>query len=647
MSSFRVVMSRGLLLTLTVCSLAITLFAFLGPPKDVLDTLPQAKSIYIKQEAALFLTRHTDLTASAVLQNETKTTVNLPHTWGTQMQLPVGHGWYEIQFIMDPDKPKPNAVYLPRAIMNAQAYLNGHWIGGHGSMEGNIARHWNKPYLFQFSPDLLNSRHNVLQIQVAGYSNYRSGLGRVWIGPSELLEPIHRKTHLWQAVGSFLTSLLAFGGGVLLLVFVQAFKEERVFLFFGLALVVFALRNVGYFSDWTLVSQPVWAMLVHNLHAWFACLFSIFMIQYMKLPWKGAVHCLWIYAVAATAVLTLTGHGLLLHNTVWWLAPLVPIMLLLGCLLLIQAWKNNSVEASLIAGSAVLFISLSLRDMAIMVERLPNESQLLSQYSGLLLFVAASYILLSRYKHLLEKLSTSNGDLHRELEKREQQLFTQFELIRKIEQQRVQDEERKRIMQDIHDGVGSSLVSALNLSDTRPLEPKEMREVLQECLDDLRMAVDSLDPQSEDLLALLGNFRWRYERRLKASGVTLNWRVKEIPTLQGYSSRDLFDLLRIVQEVFANSLKHAKADSIELKIHVDPDQEHIYLHIVDNGVGMPANSIVRGRGLAHMAIRAKSLGIELYTGSGPNQTGFGVYVRIPLIRQRSAVLDPQRPASAA
>ncbi len=626
---------------------ALSVFVVPEALKKAIHASPGTKSMYIENQASLYMTLQTGLSASDVLQSESKTTVSLPHTWGTQMQQPVGHGWYEINFILDPEKPKPNAVYLPRAIMNANAYVNGHWIGGHGAMDGDIARHWNKPYLFQFSPDLLNSRHNVLQIQVAGYSNYRSGLGRVWIGPSELLEPLHSKARLWQVTGSFLASLLAFGGGVLILIFAQAFKQERVFLFFGLALVVFALRNVGYFSDWAPFSQSVWAMLVHNLHAWFACLFSIFMIQYMKLPWKGAVLGLWIYALAATAVLTLTGHGLLLHNTVWWLAPLVPITMLLACMLLIRAWKNNSMEASLIAGSAIVFVSLSLRDMAIMVDRLPNESLLLSQYSGLFLFATASYILLSRYKHLLEKLSASNEELHRELEKREQQLFAQFELIRKIEEQRVQDEERKRIMQDIHDGVGSSLVSALNLSDTRPLEPDEMREVLQECLDDLRMAIDSLDPQSEDLLALLGNFRWRYERRLKASGVSLKWRVKEIPALQGYSSRDLFDLLRIVQEVFANSLKHSKADRIELSVQVDPDLKHIYLHIVDNGVGMPENSIVRGRGLAHMGIRAKSLAIELYTGFGPGKTGFGVYMRIPLVRQRSATLNPQRPASAA
>ncbi|HEX4857334.1 MAG TPA: ATP-binding protein, partial [Limnobacter sp.] len=221
-----------------------------------------------------------------------------------------------------------------------------------------------------------------------------------------------------------------------------------------------------------------------------------------------------------------------------------------------------------------------------------------------------------------------------ELAIREQQLFRQFSMLRKVEQQRVQDDERRRIMQDIHDGVGSSLVSALNLGETRPLSQDEMRNVLQECLDDLRMAIDSLDPQSNDLLALLGNFRWRYERRLQASGVNLSWVVEEIPRLEGYSSRDLFDLLRIVQEVFANILKHSRASQIELLVRWDPDGEQVLLNISDNGVGMPSNLLGRGRGLSHMKIRAKAIQVEFHLGKNPAGNGVTAFISIPKTRKK-------------
>lgn len=133
----------------------------------------------------------------------------LPNSWDATQQDFEGQGWYQIEFQLDPDKPKPDALFMPKAIMNAHAYLNGHWIGGHGSLHSEITRHWNTPYLFQFSPALLSPNNNVLLIQVAGYKNYRSGLGRVWLGPSKVLEPLYASSYRWQVTGSMLATLVA------------------------------------------------------------------------------------------------------------------------------------------------------------------------------------------------------------------------------------------------------------------------------------------------------------------------------------------------------------------------------------------------------------------------------------------------------
>lgn len=474
----------------------------------------------------------------------------------------------------------------------------------------------------------------MLLIQVAGYKNYRSGLGRVWLGPSELLEPLYASSYRWQVTGSMLATLAAFVSGLMLLVFARVFREQEGFLFFSLAVIIFALRNTGYFLNWTPLPHAQWGQLVHSLHAWFACLYGLFLIQYMGLKWIWIRKALWVYAIGVTVLTFTTGSQEILQFTFWLLLPIIPVIFVLNLMLLGQSWQRKNFEGAILGCSSLLFVLLSIRDLSTMLGALPVESVLLSQYTGILLFFSACWIIFRRYRALLEDLETSNESLNSELAVREQQLFRQFNLLRKIEQQRTQDDERRRIMQDIHDGVGSSLVSALNLSETRPLEQEEMRDVLQECLDDLRMAIDSLDPQSDDLLALLGNFRWRYERRLKASGVTLLWTVTDIPKLEGYSSRDLFDLLRIVQEVFANSLKHAKASKIELSVRWDAANNKVLLNISDDGIGMPTNTLGRGRGLAHMKIRAKAIRIELYTGVGVGERGVAVFMAIPRMRRR-------------
>ncbi|HEX4917967.1 MAG TPA: ATP-binding protein, partial [Limnobacter sp.] len=438
----------------------------------------------------------------------------------------------------------------------------------------------------------------------------------------------------WQVTGSMLAALVAFASGLMILVFSRVFAQDQGMVYLGLAVMVFALRNTGYFLDWAPLPHALWAQTVHSLHAWFACLYAQFLIRYMQLSWRPVRIGLWTYAVAVTLLTLGAGSESILQFTVWLLSPILPLVLVLNVYLLVHAWKNRNTEALLLGCTSVLFFLLSTRDLSIMLGALPNESVLLAQYTGILLFLCGAWIIYRRFSELMQQLTQSNEALNSELAVREQQLFRQFNLLRKIEQQRAKDDERRRIMQDIHDGVGSSLVSALNLSETRPLQPTEMRDVLQECLDDLRMAIDSLDPQSDDLLALLGNFRWRYERRLKTSQVELLWRVQDIPKLEGYSSRDLFDLLRIVQEVFANALKHAQASTIELSVRWDAPNDSVLLNICDNGIGMPSNTLGRGRGLAHMKIRAKAIHVDLYMGQGMEARGVGVYMRIPKVRQK-------------
>lgn len=625
----------GQFLLLFAFSLSVTFWiSFKTPPPAFNGQVPEEKA-YLFQDARVLFSDNLRMTASEVLSRKNSSqAVSLPNFWDDIRPGFEGQAWYLIDFQLDPAKPVPDALFMPKAIMNAHAYLNGQWVGGLGQLEGDLTRHWNHPYLFQFPPQLLKAGENTLMIQVAGYKNYRSGLGRLWLGPSELLEPVYDTTYRWQVTGSMLATLVAFGSGLLLLLFSRLFHEQQGFLFLSLAVMAFAIRNTGYFLDWTPLPHAQWGQLIQTLHAWFAAFYCLFLIRYIGLQWAWPN---WVFPGYATfiTVFTVVANGAgMQHFTLAMLTPILPVTFLLNVLVLRHAWIKRNFEAALLGWSSMLFVVLSLRDLATLTRLVPVESILVSQYTGLLFFVVGSWIILRRYQALLKQLQTSNQSLNSELAIREQQLVKQFNLLRKIEQQRVQDEERRRIMQDIHDGVGSSLVSALNLGETRTLGQDEMRNVLQECLDDLRMAIDSLDPQSNDLLALLGNFRWRYERRLKASGVTLDWQVEDVPPLEGYSSRDLFDLLRIVQEVFANSLKHARASRIELAVRWDAEHQKMLLTISDNGVGLPANLLGRGRGLSHMKIRAKSIQVDFHLGAGPQGKGVTAFIEIPKSRRK-------------
>lgn len=566
-----------------------------------------------------------------VKQLETPMQVTLPDNWDRTKPYFRGYGWYEIPFDLQLGRTLPDAVFIPRSIMNIEVFLNGERIGGRGKMQGELSRNWNRPFLFEFPTSLLKESGNKVVVKVAGYENYRSGLGRIWVGPQAELEPMFEQARLWHITASMVASMIALATAIVILMTAAFIPGRRLGLaYLGLAILIWVARNIGYYQDWAPFTHTTWGQTVHALHAWFACLYGQFMLQYMNIQKTWAHKALWIYAVGVTFLIFGVGSDSILQFTAYLLAPIIPTLFALDIMLLTQSWRKSNSEGLLLGFTSMMFLILSVRDLLSITGGLEYEAVLLSQFTGALFFFSGSAVVLHRYREALYGLLESNTHLNNALQAREMQLVAQFNLLRDVEKQRTKDAERRRIMQDIHDGVGSSLVSALNTAELRPLSTDEMKEVLQECLDDLRFAIDSLDPQSDDLLALLGNFRWRFDRRLRSAGIELIWDVEEVPKLENYTSREIFELLRILQEALSNVLKHAQARRIKLSIRWKEDTQDILIALEDDGCGIDKikNQTHQGRGLSHMKMRAKAIPAELQLTHGLNGQGTGVHLTV-------------------
>lgn len=195
--------------------------------------------------------------------------------------------------------------------------------------------------------------------------------------------------------------------------------------------------------------------------------------------------------------------------------------------------------------------------------------------------------------------------------------------------------ERQRVMQDMHDGLGSALSSSLVMLERGELDVAGAAVVMRECIDDLRLVVDSLEPTARDLSTLLGMLRYRLQHRIEAAGVQLRWRMADLPPLHWLEPSLALDLLRLMQEAITNALKHAGAN--ELTLVVQPlaarqDGAAIELLVCDNGCGFdPVDSNTAGRGLRTMQSRAQRLQAELAILSNPGQ-GTVVRLRLPALR---------------
>ena len=194
-----------------------------------------------------------------------------------------------------------------------------------------------------------------------------------------------------------------------------------------------------------------------------------------------------------------------------------------------------------------------------------------------------------------------------------------------VQAERAKQEERRRLLQDLHDGVGSQLATARLSMSRGNLTLEEGATLLSECLDDLHLVADTLGSPDNSLPRLLANYRYRCERRLAQEHARIHWhlRLADCPALP---ERTLLQLLRILQEGLNNALKHAQARHIQIVVRFQR-VEGLTLSVVDDGIGLPAE-IRYGRGLGNMERRAGDIGGRLiYTRQAP---GTRLVLTLPL-----------------
>ena len=122
----------------------------------------------------------------------------------------------------------------------------------------------------------------------------------------------------------------------------------------------------------------------------------------------------------------------------------------------------------------------------------------------------------------------------------------------------------------------------------------------------------------------------------------MGWQVDEAASDVTLSAADTLHVLRIVREAFTNVIKHARANTVWLRLeHLEhlmgAAGRQLRLSVADNGAAQSAEPGAAreplaapggGRGLANIRRRAQSLKAELEIG--PQEEGWEVSVRIPL-----------------
>lgn len=204
-----------------------------------------------------------------------------------------------------------------------------------------------------------------------------------------------------------------------------------------------------------------------------------------------------------------------------------------------------------------------------------------------------------------------------------------------VEHERTLLLERQRLTRDMHDGLGSTLTSSLAAVERGLIGLPDVAELLRDCVDDLRAVIDSLESSEQDLVALLAMLRFRLDRRLDAAGIALDWHMGDLPTLEWLGPSEALQVMRVVQEALANSIKHARATRMRVEAsHVDGT---VRVCIADDGCGFDTDRPAVGRGLRLLRQRAHGLGGTIEIRSQPNSPATGTTVTLHLPVRRGQI----------
>lgn len=175
-------------------------------------------------------------------------------------------------------------------------------------------------------------------------------------------------------------------------------------------------------------------------------------------------------------------------------------------------------------------------------------------------------------------------------------------------------EERRRLLEDLHDGFASQLALARLQLREGDLSLTEAEKLLGTCLDDLRLVVETLGQTEQNLNTALADLRHRLEGALR--GVRWNVQLEACPHLD---PRVVLQILRILQEGLHNALRHAGAEVILVSLDFAPEAG-LRLRLEDDGVGFDAAQPRKRGGLQNLRRRAASLGARLELASSSSGT---------------------------
>lgn len=516
----------------------------------------------------------------------------LPFHWDAHQRGKAGHA--TVTFNLAPTTvAAPQALFLARVGNTYRVSLDGRLLISEGN-PSDPHEDYGKLTRVIILPVIAKTDAGVLTIDIAAQASRKAGVGQVLIGSVDEITAIQSRSTFarWNLSIVIVTISAAFGSLSLLLWHRQ---RESIFLVYGAGELLFALHASDTLFHVTPLPWPWWGALTYSAHAlaWLLCLkFAMMIVGLSSTRMKTLMYSA---MVSVVIILVLSVFGAMPALELVVMAIVQMIALIVAIAVARAGLRAQEIEKKVIAIASLGLLLVLARDAFVLLIR--PYSGLFSDWGshygempwsrfGWLAFsVAMAWTLSEKLRRDGVALKQANVEMWRRLALQRIELKHGFTGQLEEVQKQGQLDERHRLMRDMHDGLGSHLLGALQLARDPTSNRARITEQLEATLDLLKLTVDAMQDVEGDIGSLLGALRYRLGPRLEAGGIQLSWLVQELPCIGDWSVDDSRDLQMILYEGISNIILHSSATHVTIAAHHEASSELVVLRLIDNGCG--------------------------------------------------------------
>ncbi len=561
-----------------------------------------------------------------------------PHDEGRPIRLPIFEpraagitpqsAWFRVPFTL-PERAGEPYLLVVSFRPNLLAYLDGHLLAQ--STASNLFSQGDRGFqlgsrtlAIQVPPSLLAAGPHELMLRVGAPGYDGATLSAPRLGPAGIMESLQeaRTRSMWWVAAVLAAAAVL---GIFHVLVWAALRKEWIYGLAGVQCLLLALLLSPNLLAEAPLPAPWWRVVLDAADVAAKALLLVLVVRLFDAGPAALVRWAVAYLALGAAIDAYAAYNDLAwtdfsHPWPWWALGSRAVVLGLATALLCRAvWRQGGrtrLAAAVVVGLgawAWLYVSVFI---LVLPGRLAVADLNFVGYGAWVLLLGA--LLRQRYVASLRHEQAMREELERQVRERTAQLEANFAALRESEALRHAALERERLLQEMHDGLGSQLLLAKMNAQRGHLTRESMVKTCDDCIQEMRLAVDGLSVADGDLALLLANLRHRFGKRIAEAGLALEWNVGDTPLVPALRGTGGPDLVRIVQEAINNVIHHSGATRIGIATRREGDS--VVVTITDDGRGMP-DAPSEGRGLNNIRTRAARLGARVEWAAAPDGRG--------------------------